>query len=430
MAEQSKQYGFATRSLHAGQSIDGDTGARGLPIHPTTAYVFNDTAHAAELFALQSLGNIYTRINNPTLSALEERVASLEGGVGALSLSSGSSAVFLTAVSLAQSGDHIVSSQSLYGGTYTQFDVTLRRFGLAVDFIDFEDLNAVKAAIKPNTKFLFAETIGNPQCDVLDVKAIADIAHDNGLPLVVDNTVATPYLQRPFEYGADIVVHSATKFLGGHGVSLSGVIVDRGAFDFGSGKFPLISEPSPGYHGLNFWDTFREYAFLFRARTELLRDLGPALSPFNAFLVLQGIETLSLRMERHVKNATELAKRLDAHPLVTWVNYPALPKAKYHALAKRYLPKGPGAVFAFGIKGGLDAGRKFIDSVELLSHVANIGDVKTLVIHPASTTHSQLSAEEQTRMGVTEDLVRLSVGLEDMDDIYDDIDQALSQSQK
>lgn len=288
MSEQEKQYGFATRSLHAGQAIDSDTGARGLPIHPTTAYVFKDSAHAAELFALQSLGNIYTRINNPTLSALEERVASLEGGIGALSLASGSSAVFLTAVSLAQAGDHIVSSQSLYGGTYTQFDVSLRRFGIEVDFVDFEDHSAVEAAIKDNTKFLFGETIGNPQCDILDIKAISKIAHDHGIPLVVDNTIASPYLQRPIEFGADIVVHSATKFLGGHGVSLSGVIVDSGKFDFGSGKFPLISEPSPGYHGLNFWENFREYAFLFRTRAELLRDLGPALSPFNAFFGIAG----------------------------------------------------------------------------------------------------------------------------------------------
>lgn len=429
MSEQEKQYGFATRSLHAGQVVDSDTGARGLPIHPTTAYVFKDSAHAAELFALQSLGNIYTRINNPTLSALEERVASLEGGIGALSLASGSAAVFLTAVSLAQAGDHIVSSQSLYGGTYTQFDVSLRRFGIEVDFVDFEDHDAVKAAIKRNTKFLFGETIGNPQCDVLDIKAISKIAHDHGIPLVVDNTIPTPYLQKPFEFGADIVVHSATKFLGGHGVSLSGVIVDSGTFDFGNGKFPLISEPSPGYHGLNFWESFREYAFLFRVRTELMRDLGPALSPFNAFLVLQGIETLSLRMKQHVINATELAKRLNNHPLVNWVNYPALTQAKYHERAKEYFPNGTGAVFAFGIKGGLEAGRRFIDSVELLSHVANIGDVKTLVIQPASTTHSQLSTEEKARIGVTDELIRLSVGLEDIDDIYGDIDQALKKSQ-
>lgn len=424
-----EKYGFATRSVHAGQVVDGDTGARALPIHPTTAYVFKDSAHAAELFALQSLGNIYTRINNPTLSALEERVASLEGGIGALSLASGSSAVFMTAISLAQSGDHIVSSQSLYGGTHTQFDVTLRRLGIAVDFVDFQDHDAVRAAIKQNTKFLFSETVGNPTCDVLDVKAISDIAHENGVPLVADNTIPTPYLLRPLEHGADIVVHSATKFLGGHGVSLAGVIVDGGVFDFGNGKFPLITEPSPGYRGLNFWENFREYAFLFRARAELLRDIGPALSPFNAFLTLQGIETLPLRMERHVQNATALAERLNAHPLVNWVNYPALPTAKYHKQAKRYLPLGVGAVFAFGIKGGGDAGRRFIDSVELLSHVANIGDVKTLVIHPASTTHSQLSEKELARIGVTEDLVRLSVGIEDIDDIYNDIDQALEKSQ-
>jgi len=340
------------------------------------------------------------------------------------------SAIFLTVTALAQSGDHIVSSKSLYGGTYTQFDVTLRRLGIEVDFVDFEDLKAVKGAIKGNTKFLFGETIGNPQCDVLDIEAIAKIAHDAGIPLVVDNTIPTPYLQRPFDFGADISFHSATKFLGGHGVSLSGVIVDKGTFDFGNGKFPLISEPSPGYHGLNFWESFREYAFLFRARAELLRDIGPALSPFNAFLVLQGIEPLPLRMVKHVENATKLAQLLDKHPLVTWVNYPALPKTKYHARAKRYLPKGAGSVFAFGIKGGLEAGRKFIDSVELLSHVANIGDVKTLVIHPATTTHSQLSEEEQKGMAVTPDLVRLSVGIEDIEDIYNDIDQALHASQK
>ena len=429
MSEQQKDYGFNTRSLHAGQVLDSDTGARALPIHPTTAYVFEDTKHAAELFGLQTLGNIYTRINNPTLSALEERVASLEGGLGALALSSGSSAVALTVLTLAQAGDHVVSSHSLYGGTYTQFDVTLRRLGIEVDFVDFDKPGALEKAIRPNTKLVFGETIGNPRCDILDFDTVSKIAHKAGVPLVIDNTVATPYLCRPFEFGADIVIHSATKFLGGHGIALSGVIVDKGTFDFGSGKFPLISEPSPGYHGMNFWESFKQFAFLFRVRAELLRDLGPALSPFNAFLVLQGIETLSLRMQRHVDNARAVAKWLDNHPLVEWTNYPSDTSTLYGKRAARYLPLGPGSVFSFGIKGGAEAGKRFIDSVELLSHVANIGDVKTLVIHPTSTTHSQLSTEEREAMGVTDNLIRLSIGIEDVKDITADLDQAIRKAQ-
>ena len=347
-----KAYGFNTRALHAGQVVDGDTGARALPIHPTTAYVFDDTRHAAELFALQTLGNIYSRINNPTLAALEERVASLEGGLGGLALSSGSSAIFLTVLALAQAGDHVVSSHSLYGGTYTQFDVTLRRLGITVDFVDFDNLDEVKRAIKPETKLVFGETIGNPRCDIIDLEAISKIAHAADVPLVVDNTVLTPYLFRPLEFGADIVVHSATKFLSGHGVALSGVIVDSGKFNFDNGKFPLLTEPSPGYHGMKFWESFREFAFLFRTRAELLRDLGPALSPFNAFLVLQGIETLPLRMQRHVENAQAVARYLEGHSLVEWTNYPLIGTNAYGERAKRYLPNGAGLCFRLESRAG------------------------------------------------------------------------------
>ena len=430
MASDNKpQYGFDTLALHAGQSPDSDTGSRAVPIYQTTSYVFDSPQHAAELFALQTLGNIYTRIMNPTNAVLEERVAALEGGLGALALSSGQSALLLVVLSLAQSGDHVVSERSLYGGSYTALDVSIRRLGIEVSFVDTADFGEVKGAIRPNTKFIFSETISNPRCKILDIEKLATVAHEHDIPLVVDNTLATPYLCRPLEFGADIVYHSLTKFLGGHGTSIGGIIVDGGNFPFDNGKFPLLTEPSPGYHGMKFWENFREYAFLFRARTELLRDLGPALSPFNAFLFLQGVETLSLRMQRHIENTQEVAKFLKAHPVVEWVDYPIFFNNENAARAKRYLPKGAGSVFTFGVKGGLAEGRAVIEHVELLSHLANVGDAKTLIIHPASTTHSQLEKEALETTGIAENLIRLSVGLEDVKDIVADLDQALKKSQ-
>ncbi len=431
MATENKpQYGFDTLALHAGQSPDSDTGSRAVPIYQTTSYVFDSPQHAAELFALQTLGNIYTRIMNPTNAVLEERVAALEGGLGALALSSGQSALLLIVLSLAQAGDHVVSERSLYGGSYTALDVSIRRLGIEVSFVDTADFEEVKKAIRPNTKFIFSETISNPRCKILDIEKLASIAHEHDVPLVVDNTLATPYLCRPLEFGADIVYHSLTKFLGGHGTSIGGIIVDGGSFPFDNGKFPLLTDPSPGYHGMKFWENFREYALLFRARAELLRDLGPALSPFNAFLFLQGIETLSLRMQRHIENTQEVAKFLKEHPVVEWVDYPIFFNDENAARSKRYLPKGAGSVFTFGIKGGIAEGRAVIEHVELLSHLANVGDAKTLIIHPASTTHSQLEKETLKTTGIAENLIRLSVGLEDVRDIIADLDQALKKSQK
>ena len=430
MTDDQPQYGFDTLALHAGQSPDSDTGSRAVPIYQTTSYVFESPQHAAELFALQTLGNIYTRIMNPTTAVLEERVAALEGGLGALALASGQSALLVTVLTLAQSGDHIVSERSLYGGSYTALDVSIRRMGIETSFVDSSDFDAVRKAIRPNTKFLYGETISNPRCKIFDIEQIAAIAHKHDIPLVIDNTMPTPYLCRPIEFGADIVFHSLTKFLGGHGSSIGGVIVDSGNFPFDNGKFPLITEPSPAYHQMKFWDTFREYAFLFRARAELLRDLGPALSPFNAFLFLQGIETLSLRMQRHIENTQEVAKFLKAHSAVEWVDYPIFHNDENAARAKRYLPKGAGSVFAFGVKGGLKEGKAVIENVELLSHLANVGDAKTLVIHPASTTHSQLEPAALQETGISENLIRISVGIEDVKDIISDLDQALKKSQK
>lgn len=424
MAEDRK-FGFNTRALHAGQRPDPATGARAMPIYQTTSYVFDDTEQAANLFALQRFGNIYTRIMNPTTSAFEERIASLEGGVGALAVASGQSAQFLTIFTLMNQGDEIVASNTLYGGTYTQFDISFRKIGINTTFVDGRDPENFRKAITPRTRAIYGETIGNPKIDVMDIEAVAKIAHEAGLPLIVDNTFASPYLCRPVEWGADLVVHSATKFIGGHGTSIGGVIVDSGKFPWNNGKFPGMIEPSKGYHGIRFYETFGDFGFIMKARVESLRDMGPALSPFNSFLFLQGLETLGLRMERHIANARQVAEFLSEHPKVAWVNYPSLPASPYHQLARKYLPKGAGAVFTFGIKGGLAAGRKFIESVQLLSHLANIGDAKSLVIHPASTTHAQLSEEEQISGGVTPDMIRLSVGLEDVEDILWDLDQAL-----
>ncbi len=423
-----RQFGFNTRSLHAGQRPDPTTGARAVPIYQTTSFVFEDSEHAANLFALQRFGNIYTRIMNPTTAAFEERVASLEGGVGALALSSGQSAQFITMFTLLNLGDEIVASSTLYGGTYTQFDISLRKMGINTTFVNAGDTQQVKAALTERTRVIYAETIGNPKMDVLNIEALAAVAREAGIPLVVDNTFASPYLCRPLEWGADIVVQSATKFIGGHGTSIGGVIVDGGKFPWDNGKFPGMTEPSKGYHGIRFYETFGDFGFIMKARVESLRDMGPSLSPFNSFLFLQGLETLGLRMERHVSNALQVAKYLQAHPQVAWVNYPSLPSSPYFELAQKYLPKGAGAIFTFGIKGGIEAGKTFIENVQLLSHLANVGDAKSLVIHPASTTHAQLSAEEQEQSGVRPDMIRLSIGLEDIEDITWDLDQALSKS--
>ncbi len=425
-----RQFGLNTRALHAGTQPDPVTGARAVPIYQTTSYVFEDTEHAAALFGLQTFGNIYTRIMNPTTAAFEERIASLEGGIGALATASGHAAQFLALTTLLQPGDQIVSANTLYGGSYTQFDVTLRRWGIDTVFVDPTDPENFRRALTPRTRVLYGETIGNPRLDVLDIAAVAEIAREAGVPLVVDNTFATPALCRPIEYGATIVVNSATKFIGGHGTSIGGVIIDSGNFNWDNGNFGTLTDPSPAYHGVKFYETFGQLAFLVKARTEGLRDQGAALSPFNAFLFLQGIETLSLRMERHSKNAAAVAHFLEGHPAVTWVSHPSLPSSPFYTLGKKYLPNGAGGVLAFGIKGGLAAGRAFIDSVSLLSHLANVGDAKSLVIHPASTTHSQLSPEDRRNAGIGDELVRLSVGLEDLDDIIWDLDRALSISQR
>ena len=425
-----RRFGFNTRALHAGQRPDPATGARAVPIYQTTSYVFEDTEQAANLFNLQRFGNIYTRIMNPTTAVFEERMAALEGGVGALAVASGQAAQLIALAGLLEAGDEIVAASTLYGGTYTQLDVSLRRFGINTTFVDPEDPENFRRAITPRTKVLYGETIGNPRINVLDIAAVAAIAHAHNLPLMVDNTFASPYLCRPIEHGADIVVHSATKFIGGHGTSIGGVIVDGGRFPWGSGAFPQLLEPSKGYHGIRFYETFGDFAYIMKARVEGLRDLGPALSPFNSFLFLQGVETLGLRMERHVANALAVATFLQEHSAAAWVSYPSLPGSPYHALARRYLPKGAGAIMTFGIAGGLAAGRRFIERLQLFSHLANVGDAKSLVIHPASTTHQQMSAEDLARAGIGEELVRLSIGLEDPQDLLEDLGQALAASQK
>ena len=423
-----QSFGFATRALHAGQQPDSETGARAVPVYQTTSYVFEDTAHAAALFNLQRLGNIYTRIMNPTTAVFEERMASLERGVGGLAVGSGQAAQFIALASLLEAGDEIVSANTLYGGTYTQFDVSFRRLGISTTFVDPDDPENFRRAITPRTRVLYGETIGNPRMNVLDIAAVAAIAHENNLPLMIDNTFASPYLCRPIEHGADIVVHSATKFIGGHGTSIGGVIVDSGRFPWNQGRFPQLLEPSKGYHGIRFYETFGDFAYIMKARVEGLRDFGPALSPFNSFLFLQGLETLKLRMQCHSENAVRVGDFLAGHERVAWVNYPGLECSKYRALAQRYLPLGAGGVLTFGIKGGLDAGRRFIEALQVFSHLANIGDAKSLVIHPASTTHQQLTTEERESGGITDDLIRLSVGLEEIDDILWDLDQALGAS--
>ncbi len=421
----SHEFGFDTRSIHAGQRPDPETGARAMPIYQTTSYVFEDPQQAADLFALQSFGNIYTRIGNPTNAAFEERMASLEGGLGGLATASGMAAQLVAILTLCEVGDHIVTNRSLYGGTFTQFDVTLRRMGIETTFVDTNNFDAIEAAITDRTRLVYGETIGNPAGDVLDLAPMAELSHSYGLPLVVDNTFASPALCRPIEYGADVVVHSATKFIGGHGTTIAGVIVESGVFPWDNGRFPAIVEPSPAYHNLTFWANFREYAYLMKARMELMRDVGAVLSPFNSFLLLQGLETLSLRMERHVANAQAVAEFLDADSRVSWVSYAGLPSHPSHDLARKYVPGGPGAVFTFGIAGGYEAGVSFIKRVELASHLANVGDAKTLVIHPASTTHQQVPPEERDAAGVGGDMIRISIGLENIEDILWDLDQAL-----
>jgi len=423
-----KKYRLGTIALHGGQQPDPATNARAVPIYQTTSYVFNDTDHAANLFALKEFGNIYTRIMNPTCDVFEKRMAELEGGVGALAAASGQSAITMGILNIAGAGDEIVSSTSLYGGTYNLFEHTFKKLGIKIVFVDPCDPANFERAINDKTRLVYGETIGNPKLDVFDVEAVADIAHKAGVPLMLDSTCSTPCLQRPIESGADIVIHSATKFIGGHGTSIGGVIVDSGKFDWTNGKFPELTEPDPTYHGVKYVEDFGELAYILKVRVQLLRDIGPAMSPFNAFLFLQGLETLHLRMKRHSENALKVARFLEGHPRVTWVNYPGLESHSSYNLARKYLPDGQGAIVGFGIKGGMIAGIKFINSVELLSHLANIGDAKSLVIHPASTTHQQLTTEEQQAAGVTEDFIRLSIGIEDADDIIDDINQALDKS--
>jgi O-acetylhomoserine (thiol)-lyase len=425
-AEEARPFGFETRQLHAGQRPDPNTGARAVPIFQTTSYVFEDPESAAAYFNLQEYGNTYSRIMNPTVAVLEERVANLEGGVGAVAFASGIAAQAAALFTLLEPGDHVVSSAALYGGTVNQLKHLLRKMRVELTWVDPDDLGAWEAAIRPETKAFFAETIGNPSGNVLDIQAVATVAHEHDLPLVVDNTFATPYLCRPLEWGADIVVHSATKFLGGHGTTLGGVVVDAGTFDWSNGRFPVVAEPSPAYHGLEFHETFGTYGYLMKLRAETLRDLGAALSPFNAFLLLQGLETLSLRMDRHVQNALAVAAHLEAHPLAAEVSYAGLPTSPYRGLVEKYLPRGAGAVFSFDCAGGRTGGQALIGGLTLWSHLANVGDAKSLVIHPASTTHRQLGDAELRAAGVRAGTVRLSVGTESVDDLLWDLDQGFA----
>ena len=423
-----RSYGFETLSLHAGQeTADSATNARAVPIYQTSSFVFDSPEHAANLFGLKQFGNIYTRIMNPTQDAFERRIAALEGGVGALATSSGQAAETLAILNIAGAGDEIVSSASLYGGTYNLFHYTLPKLGINVRFVDSRDPNNFRSAINERTKAIFAETLGNPRLDTLDFQAVSDIAHEHGIPVIVDNTLATPYLVQPFKHGVDIIVHSATKFIGGHGTSIGGVIVDSGKFDWAaSGRFPGLTEADPSYHGLRFVEALGPLAYIIKARVQLLRDLGPAASPFNDWLFLQGLETLPLRMERHSQNAMRVAEFLEGHSSVEWVTYPGLSNHPQHELAKKYFTHGFGAILGFGIKGGLEAGKNLIRHIELFSHLANVGDAKSLIIHPASTTHSQLTEQEQFETGVTPDFIRLSVGLETVDDLIEDLDRALT----
>ncbi|HRJ24154.1 MAG TPA: O-acetylhomoserine aminocarboxypropyltransferase/cysteine synthase [Thauera sp.] len=423
-----RNFGFDTLCLHAGQIPDAATGSRAVPIYQTTSYVFDSPEEAASLFNLQTFGNVYSRISNPTVAVFEERMAALEGGRAAVATGSGMAAQMIALLNICEAGDEIVAARTLYGGTHTQLDVNFRKLGIDTVFVDPDTPENFARAITPKTRAIYAETLGNPSLNVLDLEAVAQIANAAGLPLFIDNTFASPYLCRPFEWGAAISVHSATKFIGGHGTTMGGVIVESGKFPWDNGRFPTMTEPSPGYHGVRFFETFGDFGFTMKCRMEGMRTFGPVLSPFNAFQLLQGLETLPLRMDRHCSSALAVARHLESHPKVAWVNYPGLESSRYHALAKKYLPRGAGAVLSFGIKGGAAAGQKFIDSVEFLSHLANIGDAKTLVIHPASTTHRQLSEEQQVAAGVPPDLIRLSVGLETLDDILWDIDQALSKT--
>ena len=424
------KYHFDTLAIHGGQRPDPTTNARAVPIYQTTSYTFDDAGHAARLFALEEFGNIYTRIMNPTTDVFEQRIAALEGGAAALALASGQAAETLTILTLAKTGDEIISTTSLYGGTYNLFHYTLPKLGINVRFVDAEDYAEIKRLINEDTKAIYTETVGNPKLDIVDIEKLAEIAHEHGLPLIIDNTTPSPALCRPIEWGADIVINSATKFIGGHGTSIGGVIVDAGKFDWeASGRFPDFTEPDPSYHGVSYTKAFGNLAFILKARVQGLRDTGACLSPFNSFLLLQGAETLHLRLERHSDNALKVAQFLEQHEAVEWVNYPGLESSRYHELAKKYLPKGAGAIVTFGIRGGYEAGREFINSLNLFSLLANIGDAKSLVIHPASTTHQQLTKEEQLETGVTPELIRLSVGIEDVRDLISDLDNALKATQ-
>jgi len=421
-----REFGFETLALHAGQIPDAQTGSRAVPLYQTTSYVFDSADHAASLFNLQTFGNVYTRLSNPTTAVFEERVAALEGGRAAVATASGQAAGMVAFLNILESGDHVVSSSKLYGGTLTMLGVNFRKLGIEATFVDPDQPENFRRALKPNTKAIFSETLGNPAINIIDIAAIGAIAREAGVPFIVDNTAASPYLCQPFAHGADVVVHSATKFIGGHGTSMGGVLVESGRFPWDNGKFPTMTEPSAGYHGVRFFETFGDFGFTMKARMEILRVYGPAISPFNAWLLLQGLETLPVRMDRHCANAMGVARFLRDHPKVAWVSYPGLPDNPYHALGKRYLPKGAGSLLAFGIQGGYEAAVTFIERLTFVSHLANIGDAKSLVIHPASTTHRQLSEEDQRKAGVPPDMVRLSIGLETLDDILWDIGQALA----
>jgi O-acetylhomoserine (thiol)-lyase len=425
-----RKFGFETLCLHAGQIPDPATGARAAPIYQTTSFVFDSAEHAASLFNLQTFGNVYSRISNPTVAVLEERMAAVENGRAGLACATGQAAEATAILTLCKAGDHIVSASTLYGGTHTLLGVNLQKLGIETTFVDPDDLNSFRTNIRKNTKLIYAETLGNPLINVVDIEALAKIAREAQIPLVVDNTVPSPYLCRPIDWGADIVVHSATKYIGGHGTTMGGVIVESGKFDWGNGKFPEFTSPSPGYHGVIFHETFGDFGYTMKARMEIMRTFGPALSPMNAWLLLQGLESLPLRMDRHCSNALAVAKFLKDHPRVAWVNYPGLPGSKYYKLAQKYFPKGASGLLNFGVKGGAKAGEKFIDAAQFMSHLANIGDAKTLIIHPASTTHRQMSDEDQLKAGVKPDMVRMSVGIESIDDILWDIDQALEESGK
>ena len=425
-----RKFGFETLSLHAGQIPDPATGARAAPIYQTTSFVFDSADHAASLFNLQTFGNVYSRISNPTVAVLEERVAALEGGRAALACATGQAAEATAILTLCKAGDHVVSASTLYGGTHTLLGVNLKKLGIDTTFVDPDEPENFRKALQPNTKLLYAETLGNPLINIVDIEAIAKVAKDAGVPLLVDNTVPSPYLCRPIEWGADLVVHSATKYLGGHGTTMGGVIVESGKFPWGNGKFPEFTTPSPGYHGVIFHETFGDFGFTMKARMEIMRTFGPTLSPISAWLLLQGVETLAVRMDRHCANALAVAKFLQEHKQVAWVNYPGLADNKYYKLAQKYLPKGASGLLNFGVKGGAKAGERFIEAAQFMSHLANIGDAKTLIIHPASTTHRQMSDEDQLKAGVTPDMVRMSVGIESLDDILWDIDQALTEAAK